>query len=122
MLNKLEALADAIAWHNAAHEITTRAYINRNPGCLAAFSLKQERDADNQRIFASILDGYQALLFDLRVKCSGKSRALPAAALIADLANAYGISTPAAQSIAKRVRKALGTEVTVATPLTFFLS
>lgn len=65
ILNKLEVLADAIAYHNLAHESDSAAYQNRNPGNLQAFSFKHPRDENGKRIFNSYLDGYQALLFDL---------------------------------------------------------
>lgn len=122
ILNRLEVLADAIAYHNQAHEIDTAAYQNRNPGNLIAFSFKHLRDADNRRIFSSILDGYQALLFDLKVKCSGKSRAnMPENPTITDLMKSYGQTVSTARMIAKRIRKALNSEVTADTPLTFFM-
>jgi len=122
ILNKLEVLADAISYNNKAHEPETSAYQNRNPGNLLAFSFKHPRDEQGRRIFNSFLDGYQALLFDLRIKCTGKSRAnIPDAANLNDLMKSYGHEDLTGRFVAKRIRKALNVEVTELTPLTFFL-
>ena len=123
ILNKLEVLADAIAYNNKAHEPESPAYQNRNPGNLLAFSFKHPRDEQGRRIFSSLLDGYQALLFDLRIKCQGKSRAnIPDTANLTDLMKSYGHEgVLAGRYIAKRIRKAISVEVTESTPLSFFL-
>ena len=121
MKNKLEALADAISYINLAHEPESPAAQNRNPGMLKAFSLNHIRDAGGHRVFNSVLDGYQALLYDLRIKISGKSHArLPENATIMDLLHVYGHSIETARSVAKRVRKALNEPITADTPLSFF--
>lgn len=123
ILNKLEVLADAISYNNKAHEPETPAYQNRNPGNLLAFSFKHPRDEQGRRIFSSFLDGYQALLFDLRIKCAGKSRAnISDKANLNDLMKSYGQSgSLAGRFIAKRIKKALNADVTELTPLSFFL-
>jgi hypothetical protein len=123
ILNKLEVLADAISYNNKAHEPETPAYQNRNPGNLLAFSFKHPRDESGRRIFSSFLDGYQALLFDLRIKCAGKSRAnISDKANLTDLMKSYGQEgSLAGRFIAKRIRKAISAEVTELTLLSFFL-
>jgi hypothetical protein len=122
ILNRLEVLADAISYNNKAHEPETPAYQNRNPGNLLAFSFKHPRDEQGRRIFNSFLDGYQALLYDMRLKCKGESRArVTSASTLKDLMKSYGHEDLTARYIAKRIRKVLNLEVTELTPLTFFL-
>lgn len=123
ILNRLEALADAIAAYNLAHDPATPAYQNRNPGLLKAISLKHSRDEVGHRLFNAFIDGYQALLYDLRLKASGQSFAkLPPAATINDLMRSYGhAGALVGQRIAKYVTKALGIEVRATTELSFFL-
>jgi hypothetical protein len=123
ILNRLEVLADAIAYNNRAHEPESPAYQNRNPGNLLAFSFKHAKDEAGHRIFLSFLDGYQALLFDLRVKCGGRSRSkLPDSPTLNDLMKAYGHEGAlAGRYVAKRIKKALGIDVTEHTLLSFFL-
>jgi hypothetical protein len=124
ILNRLEALADAIAFYYLAHDPVTTAYQNRNPGMLRAISLKHARDENGYRLFNAYIDGYQALLYDLQLKASGKSFArLPDNATINDLMKAYGhTGALVGERIAKFVRKALqNSDIAATTPLTFFL-
>jgi hypothetical protein len=123
ILNRLEALADSIAAYNLAHEPTSAAYQNRNPGLLRAISLKHSRDELGHRLFNAYIDGYQALLYDLRLKASGQSFAkLPLNATINDLMKSYGHhGALVGQRIAKFISKALATEIRATTELTFFL-
>lgn len=123
ILNRLEALADAIAHYNLAHEPTSDAYQNRNPGLLRAISLKHARDEAGFRLFNAYIDGYQALLYDLQLKCAGKSFAkLPTDASINDLMRSYGHSGAlVGQRIAKYITKALQIEVHALQSLKFFL-
>lgn len=123
ILNRLESLADSISAYNNAHEPTSAAYQNRNPGLLKAISLKHSRDEHGHRLFNAFIDGYQALLYDLRLKASGQSFAkLPANATINDLMRSYGHSGAlVGQRIAKYITKALGVEVRATTELSFFL-
>lgn len=123
ILNRLEALADAISSYNVAHDPTSPAYQNRNPGLLKAISLKHARDEHGHRLFNAFIDGYQALLYDLRLKASGASFAkLPDNATINDLMRAYGHNGAlVGQRIAKYVSKALQTEVHATTLIVFFL-
>lgn len=123
ILNRLEALADALSSYNVAHDPTSPAYRNRNPGLLKAISLKHARDEHGHRLFNAFIDGYQALLYDLQLKASGQSYArLPANATINDLVKAYGhTGALVGQRIAKYVTKALQIEIHATTPLAFFL-
>jgi len=123
MITRIEALADALAYYHKSHEPDTIAYRNRNPGNLKAISFKNAKDAEGLRVFNSVLDGYQALLFDLRIKCSGKSRAyrFDENPTVESLMLAYGQGKPAAKYVAKQITKALNFEVRLDTPLGFFL-
>jgi hypothetical protein len=99
-------------------------YRARNPLGLKAYSMKYLRDDSNNRVFSSVLDGWQAGIFDLRVKCGGRSsdkRLKPTATLL-DLMFAYGWKESMAESIAKFLRRALGDEtISKKTPLGYFL-
>lgn len=123
MITRIEALADALAYYHKSHEPDSQAYQNRNPGNLRAISFKHPRDEKGQRVFNSVLDGYQALLFDLKIKCSGQSRAYKFAteSTLETLLAAYGQPKPAAKYVAKQITKALNFEVRLDTPLGFFL-
>lgn len=71
---RIEALADAVAALNSWHDPDTTAYKLRNPGLLRSFAVRHPADRYGRRIFSSWLDGYGALLYDLKTKCSGQSR------------------------------------------------
>jgi hypothetical protein len=70
---KIEALADAIASLNDWTNPSGDAYRLRNPGLLRAFT-QRHADEGGRRIFPSLVDGYQALVYDLKKKCAGESR------------------------------------------------
>lgn len=75
------------------------------------------------RIFRSALDGYQALLFDLAVKCDGKSRTrLKGESTLRDLVLAYHQPETAAKYVARYLKRALKDEsITDKTPLSYFV-
>jgi hypothetical protein len=123
ILNRLEALADAISFYHNSHDPSSPAYQNRNPGMLKAISLKHARDENGFRLFNAFIDGYQALLYDLQLKVTGKSFAkLPPNANINDLMRAYGhTGALVGERITKFVRKALQiSDIHATTPLAFF--
>jgi len=74
-MKRLQALADALTSCTGFHDPESETYQCRNPLALKAFSLKHKRNDSGLRIFDSLDDGYKAALYDLHVKCSGKSRA-----------------------------------------------
>ena len=121
MLNKLEVLADAIAYYHKAHEPDSVAYQLRNPGKLKAISPKHPRTEEGFRLFNSYLDGYQALLFDLKIKCQGRSRATIVESNLNGLLQSYGQPQAAAKYIARQITKALKQEIRANEALTFFL-
>jgi hypothetical protein len=95
MVLRIEALADAISSLNSASEPGSDSYKLRNPGLLKAFKLGMEMDDDSRRIFKTHVAGYSALVADLMVKCSGKSRSkLRTTSTLSDLL-VKGYSQPA---------------------------
>ena len=83
---RLEALAEAIAHVSGYHQPDNPLYAARNPGALRPSSEKHARDSHGNRVFRSVLDGMQALLFDLEIKVNGR---LSPGSTLADLAVAY---------------------------------
>jgi hypothetical protein len=76
VMTPLETMADAImnfeGWipkgQTNAVPNGSRSWRNRNPGNLRPFNTTQARDADNYRVFSSLIDGFAALLADLNHK------------------------------------------------------
>jgi hypothetical protein len=122
-MNNLGTLADALAKMYGYHNPASEAYQLRNPGMLKAFLLSQPINENGYRIFNSTLDGYQALLFDLQMKCSGKSRSkLETSSTLRDLIFVYGQPQTAADVVANFLKHALHNEtISEKTPLSFFL-
>jgi hypothetical protein len=122
-MSKLEALADSIISLTGYLNPESQAYQIRNPGMLPAISPKHPRDEKNRRIFKSYLDGYQALLFDLVVKCGGKSRTfLRSDSSLRDLFKARGEPETSALYAARFLRRALHDDsISDKTSLSYFL-
>ena len=119
---KLEALAEAVARYTGYHDPASAIHAARNPGALKAYLPEQPQDAGGHRVFASVLDGYQALLSDLQKKVTGRSRSRlsPQDSLIA-LADARSESPVIARQWSSFLRAALKDEkVTQNTQLTYF--
>lgn len=68
----LEAIADAI-YAFEGNKPNNRAYRNRNPGNLRASKWPHTMDARGYCVFATFIEGYSALLEDLRGKATGKN-------------------------------------------------
>lgn len=83
---RLEVLAEAIAHVSGYTDPRHPLYIARNPGGLRPTSEKHARDEFGNRVFRSMLDGMQALLFDLDIKVNGR---LSEGSTLRDLAVAY---------------------------------
>lgn len=123
MLKRLEALADAIARYTGWYDPESPVYQNRNPLALKAHSPQHPRDINGLRQFQSVLDGYQAGLFDLSIKCSGKSRTrLKPESTLLDLMLAYGHPATMADYVAKYLKRALqDSTISKTTQLSYFL-
>ena len=121
MITPLEALADAFM-HHEGWGPGTRSNRNRNPGNLRPWKNGQPTDGEGYRTFPSLIDGYSALLDDLRSKLHG-SHGLTGDSLLIDLLNVYAPAgdnnnpTQYAFDVANWVSKALGKTITVATKL-----
>jgi hypothetical protein len=107
-VKRLEALADAFMKMYGAGDPTSEAYQLRNPLLLRAFNPKHDRDPKGRRIFKTFVAGYENSLLDLRIKCSGKSRAhLTPESPLVDLLHLYGNPTTALKSLIRFLRHAL---------------
>jgi hypothetical protein len=111
-MRKLEALADSIIAYNGSNDPMSPLYKGRNPCGLKAFADKHTKDALGNRTFKTWLDGYQALLFDLKVKCGGKShnKALTPQSNLAALAKSLYMAESTGPYLAKFLKKALDDE------------
>ena len=108
---KLEALAEAIAQTSGYLIPDHPLHAARNPGGLPAVFAAHKRNEQGQRVFRSVLDGMQALMFDITAKLEGKSRAkLAASSTLTDFAVAFGQPATAAQAWVKFMRRALADE------------
>lgn len=123
MLSRIDALADSLMRLNGYHDPTSLAYKNRNPGNLRAFSPKHTKDENGYRVFKSFSSGYDNLIQDLLIKCSGKSHAhLTPEDTLVNLVQCYGQPRLAADYIKKFLRRALGDEnITMHQPLGWFV-
>lgn len=76
-IKRIEALADAIAFLNNAHDPKSDSYQLRNPGMFRVYSFKHlnSSDSNGRRIFTSLIGGYRFLIQDLTWKCAGETRA-----------------------------------------------
>jgi len=107
-MRRIEALADAFARMYGALDPQSEAYHLRNPLLLRAFNPKHPRDEKGRRVFNSFVAGYENALLDLRIKCSGKSRAkLTSESPLVDLITTYGQPTSALRYIINFLRHAL---------------
>lgn len=123
MTRSLEALADALTTISGFRDPESPSYQNRNPLGLLAFKDTQPCDAHGQRIFKSFMDGYQAGLFDLLIKCTGRSSSkLKATSTLTDLVLTYHQPETAAKYVARFLRRALSDErITEKTELAYFV-
>lgn len=120
--HKLEAVAECITHYSGYLKPESALYAGRNPGGLVAFA-SQPKDAQGFRTFRSVLDGMQALIFDVQLKMTGKARTvlLPSATL-ADFAQAYGHPAAAAVAWSSFLRKALHDQtISHKTEISYFL-
>jgi hypothetical protein len=121
---RLEALADSIASLNDWSNPVADAYQLRNPGLLRAFTLRHAADDAGRRIFPSLVDGYQALLYDLQRKCTGLSRSKlkPTDPLVELLIRGFSQPPSAEEYVLCFLTSALPRlNVTAHTPLKFFV-
>lgn len=107
-MTRIEALCDAFCKMKGWHDPLSQAYQLRNPMMLRAFSPKHEKTEDGFRVFKSFSSGYDNGVIDLKIKCSGGSRAkLTPDSTLVDLVRCYGEPATAARYIKNFVRHAL---------------
>jgi len=122
MVTRLEALADALIHFSRFKDPENEQYQSRNPGNLPATQPWHARNEQGRRIFKSMLDGYQALLFDLAAKCAGKNKHLHPDSPLRMLVTHYGQPSSAADFVARFLRRALHDQsIKPDTPLSFFI-
>jgi hypothetical protein len=120
---RIETLADAIVAYSGYNEPGSDLYLARNPGGLKAIGIIQARDEKGNRTFRSVIDGYQALYYDLELKVTGKSRAkLKPEDTLVDLAGSYNLPATVAVVWSKWLKKAAKDDtISSRTPLSYFL-
>lgn len=119
-MTRIEALLDAISACNGFRNPESHAYQARNPLMLKEFTNGVYRD--RLRRFSSVLHGIQAGLFDLQVKCSGKSHAKLDPPTLQGLVRVYALPDRTADYAARYLRKALGdAAISECTELTYFV-
>jgi hypothetical protein len=121
-VNKFDALVDAIVHYSGYQQPGSPLYLARNPGGLKAFSPKHIKDEQGNRVFSSVLDGFQALIYDLETKLTGKSRAhLESDNTLVHLALSYNLKPTSAQAWARFLRQATKDEsISAHTRLDYF--
>lgn len=118
---RLEALAEAVSSVSGYHVPGSPLYTARNPGGLRAYG--KPADEHGNRLFNSVIDGLQALIFDTQLKLQGMSRhCLQPSNTLQDFAVSHGQPITAAEAFAKYLRKALTDEtINKKTELRYFL-
>jgi hypothetical protein len=119
---KLEALCEAVISYSGYREPNSPVYQARNPGNLKAFKPDQPQDEEGRRIYSSVIDGMQSLLWDMQLKLSGQSVArLTPESTLTDLVKAYHLPDLTSQAWARFLRAALQTqEINSKTTISFF--
>jgi hypothetical protein len=109
-MKNLEHLAIAICKTTGGFTAESTAFQLHNPGLLKAFAPKHQDDSyRGYRRFSSWQAGFKALVFDLSVKCSGKSHAsVKEWSTIKDLLGLWEIKEP--RKIINFLRRACGDE------------
>lgn len=126
MINKIECIVDSLARINGASDPESEAYQLRNPLLLISFAKPGKHDTDDKgrRVFSSYINGYKAGVYDVTLKCSGKSRANVASdGTLSELLACYGIKHKAGvENIVNFIRRALkNQDIYPDTPISFFL-
>lgn len=108
MVKRIEALCDSLMKMYGAGDPLSDAFKLRNPLLLRAFNPKHPRDEKGRRVFKTFIAGYENALLDLKIKCSGRSRAkLTTESPLVDLVHVYGNPTTALKSLVRFLRHAL---------------
>lgn len=121
-MNKIEALALAISHLNDGFNPGSKAFELKNPGLLKTYRPEKQVDAENYRIFTSVMGGFKALTADIQAKVQGRNQTISPTAELQELLIRRGFKIPAAmRPIVLYLQKALKDEsITVHTPLSYF--
>jgi hypothetical protein len=124
MVNRIEALADAITEYSGYRNPESVLYQARNPGALKAHAVTVLRDLDNYRVYPCFKAGWDSLLADLKAKCSGRSHtSLTQQSTLKDLLAVNGFQPTVCGYVVKFIRRALQDQtITDQTPLEFFVT
>ena len=107
-MRRVEALADALARMYGALDPLSDSYKLRNPMMLKAFSPAHRRNEKGYRQFEHFVAGYENGVLDLKIKCSGRSRAkIGPESTLEDLLHVYGQPSSALKSVVRFLRHAL---------------
>lgn len=141
-ISKVEALADSIIAFTNYTDPGSAQYRYRNPLGLMAFcrhalpflkctecvepkSSRIEYDPDSgMRIFRSHIRGYQYAIYDLQIKCQGRSYSkVRKTSSIRELIRSYYLPDGTAEYSVRFLRQALGDEaITEDTPIEYFVT
>lgn len=111
-MTRLEALLGAFARLNGALDPASDSYKLRNPLMLKAFSPKHERNEKGFRIFTTFPGGWDNGLLDLKIKCSGDSRAhLTSESTLIQLVETFGNTAAATRKVKNFLRVALNDDL-----------
>lgn len=125
-VSKLEYLCDAIAEYAGSHDPRNAAYKLRNPLALREFRVHGEGGKKvvrfgELRAYRSWVHGYESALYDLKLKCSGRSSSgLTQYSSIAELVSYYE-KPEIAPNVANYLSFALEDAITPETKLFIFL-
>ena len=122
-MKRIEALALTISKYSGGFDPEDEAFKLCNPGRLRSFSARTLQTSSDSRLrsFGTWLDGMRALVFDLQVKCGGKSRThLKPAASLKDLLGIWEIRTM--RKPLTFLKRAIGaSDIFPTTPVSWFL-
>lgn len=104
----IEALAQAIAAFSGYRDPGSDLFHANNPGGLRATSPEHAKDYDDNRVFRSFLDGWQALMHDIEVKLTrpdSRAQLNPTEHTLPDLARFFVFHTKNKQIVDRYSRR-----------------
>jgi hypothetical protein len=125
MVNRIEAVVDALAFTHKAYQGDSLAYILRNPALLKSFSRpgKNEVNDDRYRVFETYLGGYSSACWEIKLKVDGKSNSgLKTDDKLRNLLGVMGVNQEKdILTVVSFLKKALGDpSISISTPLSYF--
>lgn len=121
-MNRIEALADAISACTGYQDPASEEYQCRNPLALKSYTVRHKKTDSGLRVFSNLESGHKAALYDLKVKCSGDSRArVREDSSLKELIRCYSMPNQTVDYVVVFLRKAIGDEtISPETPLKYF--